>query len=981
MGLRRKVFCLFFFFLLGITSGIKSQPFKHSHNEDYWVDSVLSSMTIDQKIGQLMMIAAYSNKNESFYKDVDALIKYNHIGGLVFFQGSPSKQIELTNRYQQIAKTPLLIAMDAEWGVAMRLDSIIPFPKQMTLGAVSDNRIIYNHAAEIARQFRLMGVHINFAPVLDVNSNSVNPVINVRSFGEVADSVAEKGVAFIRGLQDNGILAVGKHFPGHGDTETDSHYDLPVIRHNMERLDSIELVPFKNAIENGINGLMIGHLNIPAMDNTTNWPASLSGKIITNTLRRKLKYEGLIFTDAMNMQGVASILPPGRAELEAFKAGSDILVMPLNVTAVMSEFKNALRSKQITVFDINEKVERILRAKYQAGLDRIKNLNPGSIVDKLNKNAEMVNGVIYENAITLVKNEESLIPFHLIDTTRFALLSINIAPDPGYQELFENYVTIDHFNITRGKKSEKESGFLLRELSMYEIVIVSFFDLSNQAGRNYNISKQDISFMRRLNELTKVVLVIYGIPYSLKNFMDADHLICAYEDNQYTRSVVPQLLFGALPFNGKLPVSINEATPPGTGIFTQSIGRLGFTIPERKGFNMDFFKLIDNIVTDAIKQQTTPGCQLLIAKNGSVVFNRSYGYQTYDSLIEINNKSLYDLASVTKVAGSIQALMMLYDKDLIDLDKKISSYLPELKSTNKKDIIIRDLLTHQAGLMPYYPFWINTLNNRQKEIKYYNSSPTAFHSIEITPTLYVTPVLKDTLWNWILNTELLEKENPDRPFEYKYSDMGFYIIQKLIEKITDMTLDHFLNIYLYEPLFIKNLTYLPKNNFDEYNIVPTGIDKVFRNGLIRGYVHDEIAAIYGGVAGHAGLFSNAYELAKILQMNLQCGSYGGVQYFQPATINTFTSRQYKKNRRGLGWDKSQIIGDEYNPASFYASESSYGHSGFTGSYVWVDPEYELIYIFLSNRTYPDADNRKLIDQEVRKRIQTVIYSSILNFKQ
>jgi len=981
MGLRWKVYCILFFFIQGITTSLKSQPLKQAQNGQHWVDSILSSMTIEQKIGQLLMIASYSNKNESYYNDVDALIRYNHIGGLVFFQGSPVKQVELTNRYQQIAQTPLLVAMDAEWGLAMRLDSIISFPKQMTLGAVTDNRLIYNYAAEIARQCRLLGVHINFAPVLDVNNNPDNPVINVRSYGEIAESVAEKGIAFIQGLQDNRIMAVGKHFPGHGDTDTDSHTSLPIIKHNISRLDSIELVPFKNAIDKGINGIMVGHLNIPAMEDKVNWPASLSDKIITNTLRQKMHFEELIFTDAMNMRGVRSILPPGRAELEAFKAGCDIILMPLNVTAVISEFKNALKTNEITIQNINEKVERVLWAKYNVGLNQRKIINPESIVNKLNKNVEIINSEIYENAITLVHNKGSLIPFHLIDTTRFASLIINDGADPKCKEILDNYAVMDHFFITRGNKSEKKYESLLQDLSKYEVVIISLYDLSNQASRNYNISKSDISFIKRLDELTEVVLVIYGIPYSLNNFMDIDYLICAYEDNQYVRSVVPQLLFGALPFKGKLPVSIDKTIPSGSGIITQSMGRLGFTFPERKRFNMDYLSLIDKIITEAIQEQATPGCQVLIAKNGSVVFNRSYGYQTYDSLIEINNNSLYDLASVTKVAGSIQALMMLYDKDLIDLDKKISYYLPELKQTNKKNIIIRDLLTHQAGLQPYYPFWIQTLNNRNHEVKYYNNSPTAFYSIEVTSELYVTPILKDTIWNWILNTDLLEKENPKKSFTYKYSDMGFYIIQKLIEKITDMPLDQFLYNYLYEPLNIKNLTYLPKNSYNEVNIVPSGIDKIFRKGKIRGNVHDEIAAIYGGVAGHAGLFSNAYELAKIMQMNLQHGSYGGVKYFQPATINKFTIRQYKRNRRGLGWDKPQIIGDEYNPASFYASENSYGHSGFTGCYVWVDPQFELLYIFLSNRTYPDVDNRKLIDQEVRKRIQTVIYSSILNYKQ
>jgi CubicO group peptidase (beta-lactamase class C family) len=370
----------------------------------------------------------------------------------------------------------------------------------------------------------------------------------------------------------------------------------------------------------------------------------------------------------------------------------------------------------------------------------------------------------------------------------------------------------------------------------------------------------------------------------------------------------------------------------------------------------------------------------LIAKNGRVVFNRSYGYQTYDSLMPVDNKSVYDLASVTKVAGSIQVLMVLYDFGLLDLDKKISSYLPALKNTNKENITLRDLLTHQAGLLPYYPFWLRTLKKYNPKNDYYSKRNHSGFTVEIAKDLYAKPALRDTLWNWMLETELMEKEDPEKPYVYKYSDMGFYIIQQLIESITGCSLDQFLDAYLYEPLGINHLTYLPNKKLSPERIVPSGIDNTFRNGKIQGYVHDEIAAIYGGVAGHAGLFSNAFELAKIMQMNLQGGYYGGIHYFQPETIREFTRRQYKRNRRGIGWDKPQPIGDEYNPASFYASPESYGHSGFTGTYVWVDPKYNLIYVFLSNRTFPDVDNRKLIDQDTRKRIQTVIYSSLINFE-
>jgi len=951
-----------------------------SAGEYEWVDSILTSMSLDQKIGQLMMIATYSNLNETHYRNVELLIERYHIGGLVFFQGSPSKQLELTNRYQRLADVPILIGMDAEWGVSMRLDSILPFPRPMTLGAIEDDRYLYNYGAEIARQCRLMGVHVNFAPVLDVNNNASNPVINVRSFGEITDWVAAKGVSYFQGLQDNGIIGVGKHFPGHGDTDIDSHHALPVIRHPIKHLDSIELVPFKKAVREGIKGIMVAHLNIPALDNDWKRPASLSGNIIQNILRSEFHFNGLVFTDAMNMQGVTSVFPSGRAELEAFKAGCDVLLMPVNVPAVVDVFKKGIETGEITEKMIDEKVVRLLKAKYEAGLHTMQYSEPRSLVQRLNKNAESLNQKVYEQAITLIRNLDSLVPFHLIDTIRFASLVMNGRTNKETKTAFDNYIPMDHFSLKR--KMDKDSDYLriLNELKSYEIVIVSLHGLSTRAKNNFGIYPEDVDFIQKLNKLTKVVLVVYGIPYSLKNFINLDHLICAYEDNFYSQSVVPQLLFGALPFKGHLPVGINEEIKAGHGLSTKSLGRLGLSTLEAEGFQTDYIKLIDSIVTESIQEESIPGCQVLIARNGRIVFNRNYGYQTYDSLIPIQDNSVYDLASVTKVAGSLQALMMLYEFGLLDLDKKVSFYLPGLKNTNKEDIVLRDLLTHQAGLLPYYPFWIYTLKKYNSENNYYSKTNSFDYPLEITRDMYAKSFLKDTLWNWMLRTELLEKEDPDKPHVYKYSDMGFYIIQQLVEGITGWPLDQYLDKYFYEPLGLTHLTYLPNKKFDPQWIVPSGIDKLFRNGKIQGYVHDEIAAIYGGVAGHAGLFSNALELAKIMQMNLQGGYYGGIQYFQPETIFEFTSRQYKKNRRGIGWDKPQLIGDEYNPASFYASPESYGHSGFTGTYVWVDPKYNLIYVFLSNRTYPDTDNRKLIDQDTRKRIQTVIYSSIINFK-
>jgi beta-N-acetylhexosaminidase len=980
MGLRVKVVSFVILFTAGIFNIVNSQSSTPPSEERQWIDRILTSMSVDQKIGQLMMIATYSNQNESHYENVELLIERYHIGGLVFFQGSPTRQAELTNRYQQSAEIPLLIGMDAEWGAGMRLDSIIPLPKQMTLGGIDDNRLIYNYASEIARQCKQLGVHVNFAPVLDVNNNASNPVINMRSFGEDPEVVAQKGIAYLHGLQDNGIIAVGKHFPGHGDTDMDSHLALPVIRNSLSQLDSIEMIPFKKSVVEGIEGIMVAHLSLPALEADPNRPASLSENVVNRKLRLEYDFNGLVFTDAMNMRGVTSIFPSGKAELEAFKAGCDVLLMPVSVPAVLETFKSALEKGEISENMIDKKVARILKAKYKAGLYQKKSVNTQSVVQKLNRHTESVSRSIFEHAITLVNNQDHLIPFHLIDTIRFASLDLNSTPELESVHHLRLFTSFDHYFLDRKSTDNEKYQEIFDDLKNYDVVVVSLHDVTTNARRNFGIYQEDIDYIHQLNKYTQVVLIVYGIPYSLKDFTDIGHLVCAYEDGPFAWSVVPQLLFGALPFKGRLPVSISQDIPSGFGVQTRSLGRLGFSTPEAEGFDVDYLEMIDSIVHESIRDKVIPGCQILIARNGRVVFNRNYGFQTYDQLIPIEENSLYDLASVTKVAGTIQALMMLYEKGLVDLDKKASFYIPYLKKSNKKDIILRDLLTHQAGLLPYYPFWLHTLKRYNSHNNYYANAKSNDYSIEVNTDLFATPALRDTLWHWMLNTELLEKEDPRKPYSYKYSDMGFYIIERLIDDITGWTLDEFLQQYLYEPLGLTYLTYLPQKKFTTDLIVPSGIDKSFRNGIIQGHVNDEIAAIYGGVAGHAGLFSNAYELSKILQMNLQGGYYGGISYFQPATIREFTQRQYKKNRRGIGWDKPQIIGDEYNPASFYASGESYGHSGFTGTFVWVDPKYDLLYVFLSNRTYPDVDNRKLIDQDTRKRIQTVIYSSIINRK-
>ena len=936
-----------------------------------WAENQLKKMTLEEKIGQLFMLPAYSNKSGNYEQDLETLVREYHIGGLVFFQGNALHQVELTRRFQQAAAVPLFIGMDAEWGLGMRLEGIEPFARNMTLGAISDTRYIYNTAAEIARQCRQMGVHINFAPVLDVNNNPLNPVINTRSFGENPGRVAGMGQAFIDGLQDNGIMAVGKHFPGHGDTGTDSHYSLPTIHQNRSRLESVELYPFKAAFQAGLGGLMVAHLYVPALEEKENWPSSLSHNIISKLLIEDMGFEGLIFTDAMNMKAVSEMLPPGKAEVAAFLAGNDIILMPVNIRAAIDEFKKAIKSKKITEKELDRRVLKILKKKEKFVLPQMDKPITGQSIQLLNRYTELTNDGVFRKAVTVVKDTKGLLPFRQVEKKSFASLSIECNDE--FQDYLDRYADFEHFEWDE----ETNVDDLLSMLSQYDLVVTGLAGISYYPGRNYGISQKHIEFIKKLNRQTQVVLALFGNPYSLKYFDEIETIVCGYEDLAGAFKAVPQVLFGALPALGTLPVTVSASMQEGAGIIYPTIGKLSFTAPGEQGFNEYGLSMIDSVVFESIRGRDMPGCQVLIARNGSVVYEKSFGFHTYDSIMMVSNNTVYDLASVTKVAGSIQALMMLYEEGKIDLDKKISHYIPSLRQSNKEDMIIRDILTHQAGLYPYMPYWKYTLKKYDRSNNYYRFQKESGYEIEISDKLFGKNELPDTVWQWMIDSELLEKEDLLKPFEYRYSDMGFYLIQKLIDTLSNRSIDQYLGEFLYAPLMLKNLGYSPRKRLELDRIAPSTVDNYFRNETIQGYVNDEIGAIFKGIAGHAGLFSNAYDLAILMQMNLQGGYYGGEQYFQPATITEFTRRQYKNNRRGLGWDKPLLIGDEYNPASFLGSANSYGHSGFTGTFVWIDPDYDLIYIFLSNRTYPDQDNRKLIDEDVRKRIQTIIYSSLI----
>lgn len=949
--------------------------------QNAWVDSVWQTMTDEQKIGQLFMVAAYSNRDENHYKEIDRLVSQYHIGGLIFFQGGPGRQAVLTNRYQRLAKIPLLIAIDAEWGLGMRLDSTISFPKAMTLGAISDNKLIYDMGAEIARQLKRLGVHINFAPVADVNVNPANPVIGIRSFGESKERVAEKALSYMRGMQHNGIIANAKHFPGHGDTDTDSHYALPVIRHDRRRMEEIELYPFRKLIEDSVMSIMTAHINLPEYDSDPKKPATLSRAVVTDLLRHQMGFQGLIFTDALNMKGVSANYAPGEADLQALKAGNDCLLFPLDVPKGMAAIKKALANGEIDPAEIEHRVKKILKAKYFVGLHQYKPVSLNRLSEDLNTpQAKALRMKLYEQAITVVRNADSLIPFKNLEELSFASVTIGAGAGNEFQRILGKYAPFEHYQIADKTAGDAAYEALIPKLKNKKVVIVGLLGVSttNRIEKDFGISQAVRNFIAKLSAHTKVVPVVFGNPYSLQFFDDAPYLVCAYENNADVQIVVPQVLFGAVTTGARLPVSVSPKIRAGDGYSVFSLNRLKYTfIPETEGMNSRILNRIDSIVHQAIANHATPGCQVLVARNGNIVFNRNYGRFTYEpNAAPVTDETVYDLASVTKVAATMQAVMYLYDRGRLDINKKVSDYLTGLQGTNKADLTLRDILLHQAGLIQRVPHWWHTMEKGKHKPEYYAPVATEEHIIPVDENLYASAKIHAEVWKWLRESPLRNTKRPDGSYGYLYSDVGFYLLKQIVEQETGLCLDHFTDDYFYRPLGLSSMGFLPLKRMDKSRIAPTEEDRHFRKKRVQGIVHDPDAALQGGVAGHAGLFSNANDLAILMQMNLQNGYYGGKKFFHnPQTVSFFTEKRIvPHNRRGLGWDKP--VRGNGGPTSAHCSPATYGHGGFTGTAAWVDPQYNLVYVFLSNRTYPNANNWRLIEQNVRNKVQDQIYLSM-----
>jgi len=936
-----------------------------------WVDSIYNNMNLQEKIGQLFMVDVFSNQSEKETAKIKDLIKDQYIGGILFSKGGPMLQAKLNNEFQELSNVPLLIGMDAEWGLAMRLDSTFALPWNMTLGAIQDLKLIEKAGVAISRHTKRLGVHINFAPDVDVNTNPKNPIIGNRSFGEDREEVSKRAIAFMNGMQSEGILTCAKHFPGHGDTQTDSHKTLPTISFSKERIDSIELYPFRQIIAKGVNSIMVAHLDVPALDPQKDVPSSLSKPIVTDLLQHKMNFQGLIFTDALNMKGASNFKNPGEIDLAAFLAGNDVLTMSEDVPKASQKIFEAFNDGKISEERLAYSVKKILSAKYQAGLANLSQVDTINLINDLNTvDDKALYEELIENAITVIKNDSGILPIKDLETKKIAYVNFGDADGAPFLHQLSRYTKVDWV-----KAASLEE--LLEKLKAYNLVIIGFHKSDASPWARYKFSDDEEQFIDEISRNNHTILDVFARPYALMDLRSTSNLeglVMSYQNSEASQQKSAQIIFGALEAKGKLPVSLGDNFPVGTGYQTKNLQRLAYGMPQSVNMNYEKLQKIDSLITLALDSKMTPGLQVIVARRGKVIYERNAGYHSYDKAFPVTDTSVYDLASLTKILASLPLIMQLEEQNVISFDSKLEDLIPFFKGSNKANIRLQDMLMHYARLKPWLPFYVGTLDKKTKmpSVNYYRDQKREGFGLRVAENMFIRDNIRDTILAEIRDSKLEPK------LEYRYSDLPFYMMKYYLEGYFKSSLAYVTQEKIYEPLGANYTTYLPLEKFSPDQIVPTENDKLWRRQLVHGYVHDQGAAMQGGVGGHAGLFSTANDVAKIMQMYLNNGFYGGKRFIDAKTINKFNTCYYcdQNVRRGVGFDKPQL--GRSGPTCGCVSLSSFGHSGFTGTFAWVDPETEILYVFLSNRVNPDVNNRKLISSNIRSKIQEVIYESIEN---
>jgi len=969
-----RSFCLYTLLLAGPVAISQSVP---PGAASRWVDSIFATLSLEEKIGQLMVVRLSSintaTRVVTFYEqEVEEAVRRFGVGGICLFQGSPVRQASLVNRMQSLARVPILMAIDAENGLGMRLDSVAGLPRQMMLGAVRDPQIVYAYGQWVAEQCRRMGIQVNYAPVVDVNNNPANPVINDRSFGDDRDRVAQLGLLYMKGMQDAGVMASAKHFPGHGDVSVDSHYDLPIIRKDLRQLDSLELYPFRTLIREGVQSVMVAHLSIPAIDDRPNRPSSISYANVTSLLRDSLGFGGLTFTDALEMKGVTKYFPDGEASVEALIAGHDMLCLPGDIPMVMERVKEAIRKKRLSWESLDARVRKVLMAKYHHGLASLHPVVLEGLTHDLNRLSPDIRRQVTESALTLARYDASQFPLRPKGSARIAILSLGTSADNAFTRGMRLHFDADVFHFDYRRPSYQVPSLLELVRTRYDAVIVAVQGLTRFPGasRAFGMSEAALALGSGAIAAKSSTVVVFGNPYAAAGFCAAGNLLVCYEDEPIAHAVAADIVVGYRAPQGRLPVSICPELLSGTG-YTFPVLPTAAGIPSERSATL--FQCVDSLAEDAVRQRAAPGAVVLVAHKGRIVYHKAFGYQTYDSSRAMTPETLFDMASVTKICATTLSVMKLYDEGRLSLDATLGDYLPWTRGTDKSGLRIRDLLIHQAGLKAFIPFYRETLDTSTGIPRggYYVASLQDGFGIRVKDGMYLRSDFRDTMYQRILQSPVATAPG------YVYSDNDFIFLGKVVEAISGKPLDEYVAATFYRPMGLVSPCFNPADRFPLRQIAPTEAETIFRRSLVHGYVHDPGAALFGGVAGHAGLFSSAHDIAALMQMLLNRGELNGRRYLSDTTVQRFTAYHSSISRRGLGFDKPEkdnaMRKDPYPTLS--ASPLTFGHTGFTGTCAWADPQEELVFVFLSNRVHPDGSNR-LLRMNVRGNIHEAIYRAL-----
>lgn len=965
MNNMRQIGLLIIAVMLGLTMKAVTPNMMKNVDEkamNAWVNAQFKKMSKDERIAQLMVIGVSPRETGERLDSLRNLVKTYNLGGLIFHEMSMSEYVSLYNDFQSLARTPLMMTIDGEWGLGMRFDGVRDFPRNMTLGAIGDKSLIYEYGKETARQMKVAGLHVNFAPVLDVNDNPKNPVIGRRAFGETPEFVSAYALEYARGLEDGGLLSTGKHFPGHGSTVDDSHKKLPLVDKPWSELEKCEFAPFVDYINAGYGGMLTAHLNMTAVDDSGK-PTSFSEKAINELLVEKMGFEGLIFTDALSMEGA---VVDGSRCVAALKAGNDVLLMPKNPPVEIEAVKEAVKNGVITQAMVDERCKKMLRYKYALGAHERKYVDIAELEKAAHSpEGELMKRTLTAASITVLRNEGDILPIKSLDTANIAVVSLGDmnGVNSMFQDRSEMYCRVGRFAYIKGAMLD----VLLKKLKPYDTVLVGVYS-------------DDDAYVKALEAIAgqceNVVPVFFSSPYSAAKFKNgiahSKAAVVAWGADELAQDYAAQTIFGGNGAKGTMPITIEGVAVVGDGVKYEAT-RLGYTIPEEVGVSSAMLTKMDRFAKKCMRAGAFPGCQVVVARRGKVIANLNYGVHDYESGIPVTTNTIYDLASVSKATGTLPGIMKACDDGLLEVDEKMSKYVPGLRRADRENLTMREFLYHETGYIPSLPIYkIMTDENKNLRSDLVSRVATDKYSIQIGDSLFTCKEAYDTVMSRAYTIAL----KPDK--KMRYSCVNFCLLMDAEQHVTGEPHDEYVDKNFYAPLGAWHTTYRPAEKFPREMIAPTEYDALMRKQLVWGYVHDETNAFAGGVAGNAGLFSNANDLAKLCQMWLNGGVYGGERYLKESTVKQFTEERSPNSRRGLGFDRVPAVAGQYSPTCDEAPAATYGHIGFTGTVFWVDPTNDLVFVFLCNRVNPTRDNEAFSKIDVRPNMFRLVYESLLD---